>query len=238
MTLAFGGSPIMAEAIEEIDEITSISDCLVINIGTVSSYKVQSMKRAIKVATHNNIPIILDPVGIAATSYRKKIVFDILRDYKIDVIKGNASEIKALLGLETNSKGVDSEEIDLDDIGVIGQKVAKIYNTVVAITGKVDTICSDRYIAKITGGSKMLTSITGTGCMISPLIAVSLARSKDAFASSIYGISAMNQVAEVVENNLKSHESVGTFKVKLLDTIYNMNNKNLIDRKKVIVNEI
>ncbi|WP_113675127.1 hydroxyethylthiazole kinase [Vallitalea guaymasensis] len=238
MTLAFGGSPIMAEAIEEIEEITSMSNCLVINIGTVTSIKVQSIKKAIQVANDNNIPVILDPVGVAATSYRKEIVFDILDNYKIDVIKGNASEIKALLGLKTNSKGVDSEEIDVEDISVIGQKVAKTYNTIAAITGKIDTVCSDRYVAKINGGSKMLTSITGTGCMISPLIAVSLAKSHDAFLSSIYGISAMDQAADIVENNLKDQESVGTFKVKLFDSIYNMKNKNLIDGKKVIVNDI
>ncbi|GMQ58920.1 hydroxyethylthiazole kinase [Vallitalea sediminicola] len=238
MTLAFGGSPIMAEAIEEVDEITSISNCLVINIGTITSNKLKSIKRAIKVANNNNVPIILDPVGVAATSYRKEIVFDILNNYKIDVIKGNASEIKALLGLETNSKGVDSEEMDVEDIEAIGYKVAKTYNIIVAITGKIDTVCSDKYVAKINDGSKMLTSITGTGCMISPLIAVALAKTGDAFASSIYGISAMNEAAVLVDDNLKEKESVGTFKVKLLDSIYNMKDKNFIDRKKVVVNEI
>lgn len=238
MTLAFGGSPIMAEAIEEIDEITSVSGCLVINIGTVTTNKLESIKRALKIANQNRIPVILDPVGVAATSYRKEIVFDILKDHQIDVIKGNASEIKALMGLETNSKGVDSEELDLEDISDIGVQVSRKYNTTVAITGKIDTICNGKYIAKIIGGSSMLTSITGTGCMISPLIAVSLARTGDAFASSVYGILVMNEAASSVEKSLKPEESVGTFKVKLFDNVYNIKNKNLINGKKVIINEI
>ncbi|GKX28904.1 hydroxyethylthiazole kinase [Vallitalea longa] len=238
MTLAFGGSPIMAESIEEIDEITAVSSCLVINIGTVTTDKLESIKRALQVANQKHIPVILDPVGVAATSYRNKIVFDILKNYRIDVVKGNASEIKALLGLKTNSKGVDSEELDSEDISDIGVEVSRKYNTTVAITGKIDTICNDKYIAKIEGGSSMLTSITGTGCMISPLIAVCLARTGNAFTSSIYGILVMNEAASLVEKSLKPEESVGTFKVKLFDNVYNIKNKNLIDGKKVVINEI
>ena len=238
MTLAFGGSPIMAEAIEEIHEITSISNCLVINIGTITTNRFESIKLALRVANQNKIPVILDPVGVAATNYRKDIVNYILRYYKIDVIKGNASEIKSLIGLETNSRGVDSEELELEDIKDIGIKVSRKYNTTVAITGKIDTICNDKYTARIEGGSSILTSITGTGCMISPLIAVSLARSRDPFTSSVYGILVMNEVASLIEKNLKLDESVGTFKVKLFDNVYNYKNKNLIDRKKVIINEI
>jgi hydroxyethylthiazole kinase len=238
MTLAFGGSPIMAEAIEEIEEITSKCNCLVINFGTLTTYRLDSIYKAIEVANTNNIPVIIDPVGVAASTYRKKIVLDILKKYKISILKGNASEIKALLGLQTLSKGVDSDEKDYEDIDTIGTELAKKYNLIVAITGEIDTICSKKHIAKISGGSKMLTYITGTGCMNSALIAVSLAKNTDPFTSSIYGIATMNKGASMAESSLKEGEGAGTFKVKLIDNIYNGKNISSMDKGKVNIYEV
>lgn len=238
MTLAFGGSPIMAEAIEDINEITPNCHCLVINIGTIITRKMDSIRKAIEIANNHHIPVILDPVGVAASSFRKEIVFNILDNYTIDVIKGNVSEMKALLGLQTDAKGVDSEEIITEDINTIGVQVANKYNTVAAITGKVDTICSTKQVAKIEGGSPIMTDITGTGCMVSPLIAVSLARSGDPFASSVYGLLAMKVAAEIAHHKLSEGEGVGTFKVKLFDNIYNLRSENLLNKGKVAIYEI
>jgi hydroxyethylthiazole kinase len=238
MTLAFGGSPIMAEAIEEIEEITSKCSCLVINIGMLTTNKMKSMKKAIKVANNFHIPVILDPVGVAASKFRLNFVLEILNCYKIDIVKGNVSEMKALLGYKTLAKGVDCEEVVNDNIDIIGTLVAQKFDTIASITGIIDTVCSNKYIAKIEGGSTMLTYITGIGCMINPLIAVSLARCGDPFISSIYGIVSMNVAADYVQQNLNDKEGVGTYKIRLLDTIYNIKKENLIHRGKVNIYEV
>ncbi|MCT4598261.1 MAG: hydroxyethylthiazole kinase [Vallitalea sp.] len=238
MTLAFGGSPIMAEAFEEVEEITSNCACLVINIGMLTTNKIKSMRKAIKVANHINIPVILDPVGVASSKFRLDFVLEILNNYKVDIVKGNISEMKALLGYKTLAKGVDCEEVVNDNIDIIGTLVAQKFDTVASITGNIDTVCNNKYIAKIEGGSSMLTYITGIGCMINPLIAVSLARCCDPFISSVYGIVAMNVAADYVEKNLDANEGVGTYKIRLLDTIYNIKKENLIHRGKVNIYEV
>ncbi len=238
MTLAFGGSPIMAEAVEELEEITTQCRCLVINIGTITSDKLSSIHEAIAIANTNNIPVIVDPVGVAATSYRKKIILDILNKFQVDIIKGNGSEIKAILGLATEAKGVDGEILDQTELTDVGVAVAKKYNTVVAITGKEDMICSAEKVAKIIGDRPMLTEITGTGCMISTLIGVAYARCKDPFASSIYGMLAMNVAAADVEDNIGINQGIGSYKIMLLDAIYRRRNTNLMALGKVEIDGI
>lgn len=228
MTLAFGGSPIMAEAVEELEEITKQCQCLVINIGTITSDKVTAIHDAIAIANKHQVPVIIDPVGVAATAYRKKIIMDILDTFHVDIIKGNGSEIKAILGLTTKAKGVDGETLGQSELTDIGIAVAKKYNAVVAITGKDDMVCSASKVAKVKGDTPRLTEITGTGCMISTLIGVAYARSKDPFASSVYGMLAMHVAATDVEESLSVNQGIGSYKIMLFDAIYRRRNTNLL----------
>lgn len=68
--LAVGASPIMADEIKEVSEVVSSSDGVLINIGTVNDFTIESMLVAGKKANELNIPIVLDPVGVGATDYR------------------------------------------------------------------------------------------------------------------------------------------------------------------------
>lgn len=238
MTLAFGGSPIMAEALEELEEITAMCKCLVINIGTITSDKIEAVHRAIEVANNKQIPVIIDPVGVAATTYRKKIILDILERHRINIIKGNGSEMKAILNLSTQAKGVDGEVIGHEELSEVGMKIAKKYNAVVAITGQDDVICSSTQVARINGDMPMLTEITGTGCMISTLIAVAYGRCGDSFASSVYGLLAMHVAAKDVEDKLQVGEGIGSYRVLLYDAIYNRRYENLLERGEVIYDAI
>ncbi|QUI23288.1 hydroxyethylthiazole kinase [Vallitalea pronyensis] len=238
MTLAFGGSPIMAEAVEELEEITRQCQCLVINIGTITSDKVTAIHDAIAIANRHHIPVIIDPVGVAATSYRKKMIMDILETFHVDIIKGNGSEIKAILGLTTQAKGVDGEALEQTELTDIGVAVAKRYNAVVAITGKDDMVCSASKVAIVKGDTPRLTEITGTGCMISTLISVAYARCKDPFASSVYGMLAMHTAASDVEELLDVNQGIGSYKVMLFDAIYKRRHTNLLDGGGVVYHDI
>ena len=108
--LAVGGIPVMADNKYEVEEISSKAQALVINIGTLSQGRLEAIILAGKSANANNVPIIFDPVGIAASSSRKESALSILKEVKVSVIRGNIAEMKVLLGMKAVSKGVDSIE--------------------------------------------------------------------------------------------------------------------------------
>lgn len=111
--LAIGASPIMADDLKESADITSIASALVINIGTLNERTIESMIASGKKANELNIPVVLDPVGAGASSFRNETTKRILEEIKISVLRGNMSEIKFIAGLESETKGVDASESDL-----------------------------------------------------------------------------------------------------------------------------
>jgi hydroxyethylthiazole kinase len=88
--LAVGASPVMAHAIEELDEMVAIASALVINIGTLSEHWVESMSRAGRAARRRGIPIVLDPVGSGATRMRTTVALRLIDEAQPTVIRGNA----------------------------------------------------------------------------------------------------------------------------------------------------
>lgn len=221
-TLAFGGKPLMAEEIDELEDITSIANVLVINTGTITRRTLASMKKACQVANSKNIPIILDPVGVSASAFRKAVCTELLEDYHFAVIKGNLAEIKTLVDLSSESLGIDSLEEIKDNTPYIAKKCSETFNCITCITGSTDIIASrDRY-ALIRCGTEKLTLITGTGCMIAAIIAVYHGMGHSAFDASIYGIGAMSLSGVLAESELLPLEGLGTYKVKLFDHFTNM----------------
>ena len=69
-TLALGALPVMAHAREEVEEMASLAAALVLNIGTLSPPWVEAMLAAGRAANEAGAPVVLDPVGAGATSYR------------------------------------------------------------------------------------------------------------------------------------------------------------------------
>ena len=87
--LSIGASPVMAHAPEEMEEMAGIASALVINIGTLSREWVDGMLVAGKTASERGIPIILDPVGAGATTYRRESCHRIVEACNHTVIRGN-----------------------------------------------------------------------------------------------------------------------------------------------------
>ena len=163
ITLAIGGSPVMAEDINEVCEMVSLASSLVLNIGTLNSISIESMLAAGKRANELNIPVILDPVGAGATSYRTETAKRIISEVKLAVIRGNLSEIKTLYGIETKTKGVDAcENISVNgnefsDEKEMAMAFANKLNTVVAITGAVDLITDGKTLYSVENGHKIMS---------------------------------------------------------------------------------
>lgn len=170
--LAFGGSPIMAKAEEEVEEMVSISDGLLLNIGTLLTRDLEAMLLAGKVANKLNVPIVFDPVGIAATSFRAEAAKRILENIQVTVIKGNAGEMAHLIDIPWKTKGVASTGDG--NTKELALKVAEKYGTTAIVTGGVDIVSMQNEIYMNDTGHPFLTKITGAGCLLGSIITACL----------------------------------------------------------------
>ncbi len=219
ITLAFGASPVMAHCIDEVEEMVSISSALVLNIGTIQSSSIEAFIKAGKKAISLGKPVIFDPVGCGASKLRSDVSKAIINEVKPSVIKGNMAEIKHLLFNKSNMKGVDSEE-SMKDAEKISVELALKTNAVVVTTGKVDYITDGKRIAAVSNGTSMLSKITGTGCMLNSIIASCCSVNNDYLVSSAVATSAMGICGETAEKNLNINEGSGTFRYRLIDAFY------------------
>lgn len=105
-TLAVGASPIMSTNRQELEELAAVNGAMLLNMGTLND--VDMMISAAQVNARNKNPVVLDPVGCGATTYRKQIIKRFLDECNLTVIKGNAGEILSMAGLGGKSRGVDS----------------------------------------------------------------------------------------------------------------------------------
>lgn len=173
--LACGAAPIMAEDTREVEDITSISQALVLNIGTLMPLQIEAMLKAGKKAKQIGIPVILDPVGAGATKLRDEVSKQIIDDVKPDIIRGNMSEIRALYGFAGNTKGVEaaaSDAVTMDnaeEAAAVVKELAEKFDCVVGATGEVDIISDGKTTYFVANGHPMLCKITGSGCVLSAL---------------------------------------------------------------------
>jgi len=232
--LSVGASPVMAQAKEEVIDMVSISKALVINIGTLSSQWVESMKLAINRANELKIPVVLDPVGSGATKYRTDVVKEFLNSYKIDVIRGNASEIMSIFNSNILTKGVDST-LDSSEVVSCASQISAKFNCIVCISGKDDYIINNNKVARISNGHHLMTKITGMGCVATAIIGACVAIEKDFMLASSAATALIGIAGEIAYENSNGPASM---KIKFIDTLYGINEKEFYKRLKFIEYEI
>lgn len=242
--LAIGGSPVMVEDADEVEEFVQIADCLVINIGKVSKDQIEAMRVAAKYATKTNTPIVIDPVGIGVSKLRNDLILDLLKE-DITAIRGNLTEIKTianLLELTQNSntaKGVDANEDDLvseDNIYLnveLIKKLAAKTNSIIIASGAIDIISDGETVVAVENGDEMMAKITGSGCMLSSVVATSIAGSNSldgsVFATIAMGIAGEKARIKVEEENL----GTGSFRTFLIDYLSKTSEDQLLDNAKI-----
>lgn len=197
--LSFGGSPVMAKEKLEAAEMAGIADAVVLNIGTISENEIQAMIHAGKAANEKGIPVVLDPVGVAATPFRKEVIESILTEVSPTVIKGNAGEIAALIGADIEARGVDS--VGKGNTDEIVTKAGNNFQTAVVITGENDVIYANHKLIYNQTGHPLLSSITGSGCLLGSIIAACLTtphpiEEQLSTALSFYGLAAEYAAAQ------------------------------------------
>ena len=231
--IAIGASPIMDHDINKCEDITKLSKALVINIGTLNERTIDSMIASGKMANQFNIPVIFDPVGAGASFFRNETAKRILEEVKISVIRGNMSEIKFISGLSCQTKGVDASESDKksdDEEKInIAKNLACKLKCSVAITGVKDFISDGERCVVLENGTKLLSKVTGTGCMTSAMIGAYLAAGSDPFIAAIGGIISMGICGEMsYEKN--GTLGTGSFRVGIIDAVSNLNGETIMKR--------
>ena len=157
-----GASPVMAHAPEEAAEMAQIASALVLNIGTLTVDFVEAMKLAARSANQKGIPVILDVCGAGATALRDRKCLELLNEVRIDVIKGNASEVARVSGESVKTRGVDATEVG-GDLALLAEKLASQRKATVVITGKVDIATDGKKTYLVANGHSMMTHVVGTG---------------------------------------------------------------------------
>lgn len=217
-TLAIGGSPVMATSIEEVADMVKLANALVINFGTIDDLTYDAMIRAGIAANEKGIPVIFDPVGVGATPFRTEKSADFLQKVKVSIVRGNASEVYALIGGNSVTRGVDAGEISIskEELAV---SAAKRLEAITVISGEIDVISNGAEAVRIANGDIWLTRITGTGCMTASLIGCFAGITDDLFSSAIAGMSVMSLAGERTRKSLDINDGIGTYRVKLMDMI-------------------
>jgi hydroxyethylthiazole kinase len=214
-TLCLGALPVMSHAKEEVEEMVSAASSLVLNIGTLTPELIDSMIAAGYRANKQKIPVVLDPVGVGATTLRTEATRRLIKEIKIDIIRGNLAEIGILSGAGGQIKGVESISNSADG-QVIARELANKLDCVVAITGKQDVVSNGKQLALIDNGDAMLSLVTGTGCMATTIIAGFAAVNKDYFLATIGGLVAFGLAGEKAA---KQAHAPGSYHVALYDAL-------------------
>ncbi|MCI8649396.1 MAG: hydroxyethylthiazole kinase [Anaerotruncus sp.] len=203
--LACGGSPIMADDEQEAAEITSICDGLTINIGTLNSRTIHSMLKAGQRANQLGHPVVLDPVGAGASELRTQTTRRLLEQVRFSVIRGNSSEIKTVAQGSGFTKGVDAAAVDattaqnFEQVAAYAKQLSQTTGAVIAITGAIDLIAASERVYMIRNGHPMMSKVSGTGCMLSAVIAAFVAANPtqplDATAAAVCAMGLCGELA-------------------------------------------
>ena len=214
--LAIGASPVMAHAVEEMNDMVAIASALVINIGTLDAEWVRGMLAAGRAAHRLGKPIVLDPVGAGATPYRTQVAWEIIRECRPTIIRGNASEIMALVNADIKSKGVDSSQSS-DDAVESAKQLAQTTGAVVVISGATDYITDGTRTEAITYGSPLMTLVTAMGCTASSMVGAFAGINPDPFEASVHGMAVMGICGE---RAVSKKATPGSLLTNFVDELY------------------
>ncbi len=227
--LALGASPVMAHAAEEVEEMAALAQALVINIGTLSPAWVRSMRKAMRSAAANRRPIVFDPVGAGATRFRTETCRQLLEEVPPSIVRGNASEIRALAGATAGTKGVDSTETSdaaLDAARVLATR----YGCVVTVSGATDIIVSSGHVVRVTNGHPMMPRVTGLGCTATALTGAFAAVNPSHLDAAAHAMAVMGIAGEIAA---AESPGPGSFQVRFLDALYLLQEPDIRTRLKL-----
>lgn len=229
ITLCMGALPVMAQAKEEVEEMVAAASALVLNLGTLWPEQVDAMVVAGRRANQLAIPIVLDPVGAGATQLRTKSAHRLLEELSITIVRGNAAEVAALVGVDASIRGVESIGA-MGDMAEIASQFAGKFGCVAAVTGPVDVVADGVRRVRVANGHGMMSTVTGTGCMATSVVAACTAVEKDSVIAATAALAAYGLAGQIAAE--KAH-GPGTFQIHLYDALANLTEDELRDGARV-----
>ena len=232
--LACGGSPIMSDEPEDVEDITSICGGLNINIGTLNKSSIEGMYRAGRRANDVGHVVLLDPVGAGASALRTNTAVGLMKEIKFDVIRGNISEIKTLANGSGTTKGVDADVADavtdetLDNAVAFVKGLARETGSIIAITGAIDLVADGSKCFVIRNGRPEMGRITGTGCQLSGMMTAFLvANPEDRLTAAAAAVCTMGLAGEIGWSRMQEGDGNSTYRNRIIDAVFNMDGKTL-----------
>ncbi|WP_411682014.1 hydroxyethylthiazole kinase [Clostridium thailandense] len=223
MVLAVGAKPIMAEHPLEVSEITTVSKALAVNLGNITDVRMESMMISGRTAFKRKIPQVIDLVGVGCSKLRLDYAKRFISECHPSVIKGNTSEIKAICGVKSSAKGIDvgvsdiiTEQNFAENMEIL-KELSLQTGSVITVTGVVDIITDGTYTFLITNGCEMLSMVTGTGCMLTALIASYISYG-NILEGTVLATALMGICGELSENV----KGTASFKTELIDNIFSI----------------
>ncbi len=227
--LSMGASPVMAHAVNEVEEMAAIAGALVLNIGTLSDPWVAAMMAAGRRASLCHTPVVLDPVGAGATRLRTRTAKEIVAGVDVTVIRGNASEILALGHADSHTKGVDAIHT-VDDAAATAKRMAGELGTTLAITGATDLVTDGQRVVSIENGHPLMACVTGSGCAATAIVGAFLAVDDDPVSATATALAYFGLAGEVAAEQA---QAPGSFMVALLDALYTITPEKLRFRARI-----
>lgn len=224
--LAIGASPVMAHAVEEAAEMAGLASALVLNIGTLSGPWIEAMRLAGRAARERGIPIVLDPVGAGATRYRTETARALLDELAPTVVRGNASEIRALVLEEAGTRGVDSAHAS-EDAADAGADLASRHRCVVVVSGATDFVLDGASAIRIHNGHPLMPRVTGLGCVATALVGAFAAVNPSPLMAAAHAMAVMGIAGEIAAEKA---EGPGSFFVAFLDALHNLDHSAIARR--------
>ncbi|SDY22498.1 hydroxyethylthiazole kinase [Modestobacter sp. DSM 44400] len=212
--LAVGAAPAMVDAPEEAAEFASVASAVLVNVGTVHARTAEAMRLAARAANAAGTPWVLDPVAVGGLSFRTDLAAELVA-LRPTVVRGNASEVLALVGAGAGGRGVDSTAA-ADDALAAAEELARRTGGVVAVSGEVDAVTDGSTTVRVGGGSVLLTRTTGAGCALGALVAAYVAATGDPLTGTV---AAHAHVALAAEIAADLADGPGTFAAQWLDAL-------------------
>jgi hydroxyethylthiazole kinase len=228
-TLALGALPVMAHALEEVEEMVGLASALVINIGTLSPPWVDAMLAAGKAANAKGIPVTLDPVGAGATRYRTETAKRLLDEVDVTVLRGNAGEVATLVGVDAEVRGVESIAAGSAS-AELARGAARALGVVASVTGPIDHVSDGERTLSVANGHELLATVTGTGCMSTAITGCFLATNPSALDAAAEALAAFGLAGEDAAAVAKGP---GTFHAALYDALYLLTPASLDERARI-----
>ena len=225
--IAAGASPLMSFYEEEMEELVSICDSMVINIGCLDEQFRRAALRAAAAASRLEKPWVLDPVGAGASRQRSELCRDLIEEFHPSVIRGNASEISFLSSMLCKGKkgsagcGADSTQ---DSAAVVdaARELSRRTGAVVSMSGQTDFVTDGEEVLRVEGGSPVMSRVTATGCSASALTAAYLAREDNTLRSAHEAMRMMAAAGEMAASRTKLP---GSFQAEFIDAIARLRGK-------------